>query len=192
MGDPQYLRPRPRLDGPVLLVPYDAAWPRTYRVVRDRIAAALPGRRFAVDHVGSTSVPGLPAKPIIDMLLLVDDPADEDGYVPVLAAAGFPLHLREPAWFEHRLLRGVDPAVNVHVFAFGSPEAVRMLAFRDWLRSHPDDRDQYARVKAELAARTWDYVQDYADAKSDVIADILRRVGTPEPSVPPRVPPQGG
>jgi GrpB-like predicted nucleotidyltransferase (UPF0157 family) len=128
-----------------------------------------------VENVGSTSVPGLAAKPIIDILLLVSDPADEDAYVPQLEAAGYLLHGREPGWHQHRLLRGTEPPANVHVFAIGSSEVERMLLFRDRLRAHPDERELYERAKRELAARRWGYVQDYADAKSQVVEEIIAR-----------------
>lgn len=128
-----------------------------------------------MEHVGSTSVPGLAAKPIIDILLLVSDPADEDAYVPQLEAAGYLLHGREPGWHQHRLLRGTEPPANVHVFAIGSSEVERMLLFRDRLRAHPDERELYERAKRELAARRWGYVQDYADAKSQVVEEIIAR-----------------
>lgn len=128
-----------------------------------------------MEHVGSTSVPGLAAKPIIDILLLVSDPSDEDAYVPQLEAAGYLLHGREPGWHQHRLLRGTEPPANVHVFAIGSSEVERMLLFRDRLRAHPDERELYERAKRELAARRWGYVQDYADAKSQVVEEIIAR-----------------
>ena len=128
-----------------------------------------------MEHVGSTSVQGLAAKPIIDILLLVSDPSDEDAYVPQLEAAGYLLHGREPGWHQHRLLRGTEPPANVHVFAIGSSEVERMLLFRDRLRTHPDERELYERAKRELAARRWGYVQDYADAKSQVVEEIIAR-----------------
>lgn len=128
-----------------------------------------------MEHVGSTSVQGLAAKPIIDILLLVSDPSDEDAYVPQLEAAGYLLHGREPGWHQHRLLRGTEPPANVHVFAIGSSEVERMLLFRDRLRAHPDERELYERTKRELAARQWGYVQDYADAKSQVVEEIIAR-----------------
>jgi GrpB-like predicted nucleotidyltransferase (UPF0157 family) len=85
------------------------------------------------------------------------------------------LRIREPDWFEHRLFKGPDTNVNVHTFSAGCEEVDRMLAFRDWLREHDDDRDLYLAAKRELAAREWRYVQNYADAKSGVIAEIVER-----------------
>jgi GrpB-like predicted nucleotidyltransferase (UPF0157 family) len=115
------------------------------------------------------------AKPIIDILLAVADSADESAYVPALEAAGYRLRIREPDWHEHRLLKGSDTDVNLHVFGSGSPEIERMQRFRDRLRSDDADRDRYAAAKRELAARQWRHTQDYADAKTDVVAEIVAR-----------------
>jgi creatinine deaminase len=167
--------PRPRLDGPVHLADPDPGWAVAAAEVGTRIRAALGVRALALEHVGSTSVPGLPAKPILDMLLLVADAADEDAYVPALEAAGFELRIREVDWHGHRMLRGSRPAVNLHVFPAGTPEPGRMLAFRDRLRAHPEELDDYAAAKRDLAGRTWAYVQDYADAKSGVVERIVAR-----------------
>jgi GrpB-like predicted nucleotidyltransferase (UPF0157 family) len=120
-------------------------------------------------------VPGLAAKPRIDVLLAVADSADEPSYVPALEEAGFVLRFRERDWHEHRLLRRADEDVNVHVFTVGSPEIERMLRFRDHLRAHDDERDLYERTKRDLAARGWRYTQEYADAKSEVVEAILSR-----------------
>ncbi|MDA0566612.1 GrpB family protein [Streptomonospora sp. S1-112] len=162
-------------DGRVLLVDYDPKWPYLYQREADRIRDALGGAALAVEHVGSTSVPGLAAKPCVDVLLAVADPADEDAYVPQLEAAGYVLRHREPDFHEHRLLNGPDVNVNLHVFAAGCPEIERMLLFRDRLRADGADRDLYLRTKRALAERTWREVQDYADAKSEVVEEILAR-----------------
>jgi GrpB-like predicted nucleotidyltransferase (UPF0157 family) len=128
-----------------------------------------------VIHVGSTSVPGLGAKPIIDVNLLVDDTSDEPSYVPALVRAGFVFRLREPEWFEHRLLRGSEPRTNLHVFPVGCSESDRMVRFRDWLRRDPQDRALYERTKRDLASKPWRTGQDYADAKTQVVEEIMRR-----------------
>ncbi|MFL6141950.1 MAG: shikimate dehydrogenase [Labedaea sp.] len=166
----------------VIIEPYNPEWPAWYAAERARVTAALGPRVLRIEHTGSTSVPGLPAKPIIDVLLLVTDPADEAAYLPALERAGYLLRLREPDWYQHRLFHrriteGADHDVNLHVFApdTGAVEIGRMLAFRDWLRTHPEDRDLYATTKRRLATRNWKYVQHYADAKSSVISDILAR-----------------
>lgn len=162
----------------------DPRWPSWFAEDRVAIAGALGERAELVEHTGSTSVPGLPAKPIIDILLLVPDTADEPSYVPALERAGYRLRIREPEWLEHRcFVRRVedgDPhGVNLHVFSrqYAAEEIERVLGFRDWLRTHPDDRDRYAATKRELAKRKWKYVQNYADAKTDVIKEIHARAG---------------
>lgn len=162
----------------IVLQEYDPAWPQMFDCERGKICAVLDEAARAVEHVGSTSVPGLCAKPILDILLLVADPEDEDAYVPVLERIGYRLRVREPDWYEHRMLKGTDPVVNLHVFAQGCEEAERMLRFRDWLRAHDADRDRYANEKRRLAAMSWRFIQDYADAKSDVVADIMRRAAS--------------
>jgi GrpB-like predicted nucleotidyltransferase (UPF0157 family) len=163
------------LAGPVLLADYDPGWPTAFEREATRIRGALGDQVRVLEHVGSTSVPGLPAKPIIDIVLAVPDSTDEDAYVPPMEAAGYVLRIREPEWLEHRLFKGADQAANIHVFTVGTTEIERMLAFRDWLRTHDDDRLLYERTKRDLAAREWKYVQHYADAKTDVVADIMAR-----------------
>jgi GrpB-like predicted nucleotidyltransferase (UPF0157 family) len=164
-----------RLNGPVRLVDYDSAWPELYEHEAARIRQALGDRALLVEHVGSTSVPGLTAKPIVDIVLAVADSADEAAYVPALEAAGYRLRIREPGWHEHRLLKGPDTDVNLHVFTTGSSEVERMVLFRDWLRSAEDDRKRYASAKRSLAQRRWQHVQQYADAKTPVVEDIIAR-----------------
>jgi len=161
--------------GPVELVDYDPAWPELHRREAERIRAALGERVVLLEHTGSTSVPGLAAKPIIDLTLAVADSADEDAYLPALAAAGYVLRIREPDWYEHRVFKGPDTNVNLHVFSVGCPEIDRMLRFRDRLREDEADRELYERTKRWLAAKEWKYVQDYADAKTAVVEEILAR-----------------
>jgi GrpB-like predicted nucleotidyltransferase (UPF0157 family) len=109
------------------------------------------------------------------MLLVVPDSSDEPAYVPALTAAGYRLVIREPDWNEHRVFKGPDTNVNLHVLSDGSPEIDRILGFRDWLRAHDDDRLRYERTKRELAGRQWEYVQNYADAKTEVVEAIIAR-----------------
>lgn len=169
LGEPEVL------DGPVTLVEYDPEWPNQFTREAERVCAALGKRALQIEHVGSTSVPGLVAKAIIDILLVVPDSADEPSYVPQLERAGYLLRIREPEWQEHRLFRRRESTVNLHVFTAGSAEVGRLLLFRDHLRRSAEDRELYARTKQQLAARTWKYVQEYADAKSDIIEMIIAR-----------------
>ena len=166
-------------NAPVTIVDYDAAWPATYEREAARIRAALGDQVLRLEHVGSTSVPGLAAKPIVDILLIVPSSANEAAYIPPLEAAGYVLRIREPHWHEHRFLKGPDTNVQLHVFSAGSVELDRMVGFRDWLRTHPEDRELYERTKRQLAARTWRHVQHYADAKTAVVEEIIARAGLP-------------
>jgi GrpB-like predicted nucleotidyltransferase (UPF0157 family) len=176
IGEPQ------RIDGAIELCAYDVSWPRLYTVEAKRVNAVLGSRVLRLEHVGSTSVSGLPAKPIIDMLLVVADSAREDAYVPPMEAAGYVLRIREPDWYEHRLFKGPDTNINLHVFSTGCVEIERMLGFRDHLRSSEADRALYAQTKRELASRHWNYVQEYADAKTEVVEAIIARAQTTDPS----------
>jgi RNA polymerase sigma factor FliA len=163
------------LTQPIEISDYDPNWPRLYEQEEARIRSILGDRVIRIDHVGSTSVPGLPAKPIIDIVLEVPESADEQAYVPAMEAAGYALRIREPEWFEHRLFKGPDTNVNLHVFSAGCAEVDRMLLFRDWLRTSAADRERYADAKRELAAREWKYTQQYADAKTEVVHEIMAR-----------------
>jgi GrpB-like predicted nucleotidyltransferase (UPF0157 family) len=165
----------PRLDGPVTLAAYDPGWPALFEREAARLRGVLGPRILLLEHIGSTSVPGLAAKPVIDILMAVADPADESGYVTPLEQAGYRLVIREPDWHQHRVLKGPDTDINLHVHAEGSPEIGRNLRFRDHLRADRADRELYQRAKQELAGRPWAYIQQYADAKSGVVEDILRR-----------------
>lgn len=163
------------LNGSIVIAEYDPEWPRLFEREAERIRVALGERVLLLEHAGSTSVPGLAAKPRIDMVLVVPDSADETAYVPDLETAGYRLHIREPEWFEHRLFKGPDTDINLHVFSTGCTEIERMLRFRDWLRTHPEDRELYERTKRELASKEWKYGQNYADAKTTVVEEILAR-----------------
>lgn len=162
-------------NGQVHLAPYDPAWPAQYAAEAAKVRAALGEKALVLEHVGSTSIPGMAAKPIIDIVLGVADSADEAAYVPALTAQDYRLHIRERDWHEHRLMKGADPIVNLHIFTAGSHEIERMVAFRDRCRSHPEERELYLSTKRELAARTWRHVQHYANAKAEVVEAIIAR-----------------
>jgi GrpB-like predicted nucleotidyltransferase (UPF0157 family) len=161
---------------PVRIVPYDAAWPARFEEERPALEEALaPWLVGGVHHIGSTAVPGLAAKPIVDILLVVADSADEPGYLQDLESAGYILRIREPDWYEHRVFKGPDTDVNLHVLSEGCEEIDKILLFRDWLQSRPDDRALYERTKRALIEREWQYTQQYSDAKSGVIEAIVAR-----------------
>jgi len=170
-----WLEEPPKLDGAVLLADYDPRWPGLYEREAARIRSALGDRVLLLEHIGSTSVPGLAAKPLIDILLVVAEPGREETYVPQLERAGYRLVIAEPDWHQHRVLKGRNPDVNLHVHPPDSPEIERNLRFRDHLRADRADRELYERTKRELAGRHWTYMQQYADAKTGVIEEILER-----------------
>jgi len=163
------------LVGRIQIVDYDPEWPRLFEREAKRVQDTLGNRVLLIEHVGSTSVPGLAAKPRIDMLLVVADSADELAYVPALEAAAYALRIREPDWYEHRMFKGPDTDINLHVYSPGCVEIDRMLLFRNWLRSNASDRRLYERTKRELARQDWKYTQNYADAKTAVVEKILAR-----------------
>jgi GrpB-like predicted nucleotidyltransferase (UPF0157 family)/RimJ/RimL family protein N-acetyltransferase len=171
----EYVGPRRKLERRLELREYDTAWPELYRREEARLRAVLGERVVRVAHVGSTAVPGLAAKPIVDIALEVADTRDEPAYAPDLEAAGYRLLLREAAWFEHRLFTGPDTETFVHVFPAGCEEFDRMVAFRDRLRNDDADRALYEGAKRDLVARDWEFMQDYADAKSAIVATISAR-----------------
>ncbi len=166
---------RERLDGRVEIVPYDPAWPIQFEQQAGLIRNALGSAALAVEHVGSTAVPGLAAKPVLDIALTVKDSSREESYAPALEAHGFELFVREPEWFAHRMFKHFSPRTNLHVFSKGCSEVERLKLFRDWLRAHEMDRALYENAKRKLAARHWVLLQDYADAKTKVVKEILGR-----------------
>ena len=156
----------------------DPAWPRQYDDLAARIREALGWRVLQLEHVGSTSVPGLAAKPIIDIDLTVADPEREPDYIPALEMAGFRLMIREPWWYGHRALQADAPRCNLHVFGFDSPEPVRHRIFRDWLRGNPAERDRYAAAKSQAASEAnagGEHVMQYNARKQQVIREIYHR-----------------
>lgn len=167
VGEPQ------KHAAPIELADYDSSWPDLFGREARRITAALGERALRIEHVGSTAVPGLAAKPIVDILLVVVASGDEETYVPALEAVGYALRIREPDWYEHRVFKGPDTNVNLHVLSEGCPEIDRMLLFRDRLRGNDADRELYERTKRELAQKTWTYVQNYADAKGATVEQII-------------------
>jgi len=155
------------------IVDYDTDWPKKFETHAKIIADAIGGSALRIEHVGSTSVPGLAAKPIIDILVVVADSADESAYLPQLEAAGYVLRVREPDWNEHRMFRTPEQDVHIHIYSAGCQEIERNLTFRDRLRRNIDDRSRYEQTKRELAAKEWPDMNAYADAKAEVIESII-------------------
>jgi len=137
----------------IVVADYDPAWQERFRKEEAKIREALREAALSVEHIGSTSVPGLAAKPIVDILLVVGDSRDEGSYLPALEGAGYVLRVREPGFDEHRMFRTPAEDVHVHVFSAGSPEIGCYLLLRDRLREDEEDRELYAKTKRELAKR---------------------------------------
>lgn len=152
---------------------YDPNWPHKFETHARIIAGALGDSALRIEHIGSTSVPGLAAKPIIDILVVVQDSRDESTYLPALEAAGYVLRVREPDWNEHRMFKTPEQDVHIHIYSAGCPEIQRNLIFRDRLRRNIDDRRRYEQTKRELATKDWPDMNAYADAKTEVIESII-------------------
>jgi GrpB-like predicted nucleotidyltransferase (UPF0157 family) len=155
------------------IVDYDPLWPVKYERHATVISAALMAAALRIEHIGSTAVPGLAAKPIIDILVIVEDSSDEATYFPQLQAAGYVLRVREPDFHAHRMFRTPTLDVHIHVYSTGCPEIERHLIFRDWLRDHAADRELYEETKRRLAAQDWPDMNAYARAKTDVVERII-------------------
>lgn len=157
----------------IQLNPYDEKWPALFEREKERILKILKDKALMIEHIGSTSVPGLMAKPIIDILLVVEDAGKEEDYMDDLYRHGYILRVREPDFENHHMFKGPDTDIHLHVFSKGSKEIGKYLLFRNYLRLHNDARELYENTKKELAKKTWKYVQNYADAKSEVVQKIL-------------------
>jgi GrpB-like predicted nucleotidyltransferase (UPF0157 family) len=157
----------------ITIADYDPNWPTVFEKHAKIIADAIVSAAFRIEHIGSTSVPGLAAKPIIDILVVVKNSRDESVYLPQLEACGYVLRVREPDWYEHRMFRTHERDIHVHIHSDGCPEIQRNLTFRDRLRRNSDDRKHYEQVKRELAKRDWPDMNAYARAKTQVIEEII-------------------
>jgi GrpB-like predicted nucleotidyltransferase (UPF0157 family) len=185
-ADPWVVVPKP---GKIELAEYNPAWPAHAQDITARLEAALGVLAVRIEHVGSTSVPGLRAKPVIDLDVTVADPANEAQWLPQLEAVGYVLTVREPWWHEHRMLRGGHrpddgvaptdggPVANIHIFGVDSAEPIRNIVFRNWLRADPTDRALYAAAKSAAAAAggSSQHGMEYNARKQDTIREICRR-----------------
>jgi GrpB-like predicted nucleotidyltransferase (UPF0157 family) len=159
----------------IVISDYNPEWPERFRQEKERIRVALGEAALSIEHIGSTSVPGLAAKPIVDILLVVEDSGEEAAYLPALEEAGYVLRVREPDFHEHRMFRTPEKDVHVHVFSAGSPEIERYLLLRDRLRQNERERELYAQTKHELVKRDWLTMEHYAEAKTEVVEGIIFR-----------------
>jgi GrpB-like predicted nucleotidyltransferase (UPF0157 family)/predicted acetyltransferase len=155
------------------IVDYDPLWPAQFQTHVSMIAEALGESAIQIEHIGSTSVPGLAAKSIIDIVVAMQDSTNEDSYLPQLQIAGYELRVREPDWFEHRMFRTPARDVHIHVFSVGCPEIDRCLMFRNRLRENARDCLLYEQTKRKLATQEWADMNEYAKAKTAVIESIV-------------------
>jgi GrpB-like predicted nucleotidyltransferase (UPF0157 family) len=157
----------------IKIASYDPDWPNRFRQHAQSVARALGDSALQIEHIGSTAVPDLAAKPIIDILVVVPNSAKESAYLPQLEAAGYILRVREPDWNEHRMFRTAEKDVHLHIYSAGCPEIERNMAFRNRLRAAPGDRTRYQLLKFELSAKEWPDMNAYAEAKTEVIESII-------------------
>ena len=161
----------------IKIVPYNSDWPLKFEHHKSRMLNALGSSAVQLEHIGSTAVPALAAKPIIDMLLVVKDSSNESSYLPTLEGLGYVLRVREPDFHEHRMFRTPELDVHLHVYSAGSTEVERYITFRDRLRSNLSERKKYAQLKSQLATQSWDDMNEYANAKSSFIEETIERAG---------------
>jgi GrpB-like predicted nucleotidyltransferase (UPF0157 family) len=161
---------------PIEVVPYDEEWPKSFELWRRRLAAALGPAALRIEHVGSTAVPGLAAKPVVDLQVSVADIDDEMGYVPAIESTGVPLRSRDDLHRYFRPPTGQPRVVQIHVCEAGGTWEGDHIVFRDHLRAHPEVAASYGRLKLELAARWRDDRYAYTDAKTGFILDVLERI----------------
>jgi len=154
------------------VVDYDDRWPGVFVEHCERIRQAVRAADVVIEHIGSTAVPALAAKPIIDIVVAVDDITAEEDYLEQLLEAGYLLRVREPG---HRLVRTLARDVHVHIFEKGDPAVDRYLVFRNRLRADAGDRALYAGTKRALIEQGFDDMNAYSDAKTDVVAAIMGR-----------------
>lgn len=188
-GAPPTLGVVPDVDAPsieapkrvrIVICPYDPTWPAQFDLHKARVVEALGARALRIAHIGSTAVPGLAAKPIVDMLLVVQDSANEHDYLPLLEEVGYVLRVREPSPDEHRILTNADRNLHLHVSSQGSGEINRYLLLRGLLRTDADARTRYEAEKRRLAGLDWQAVDDYARAKTGIIEGLIRSARTSE------------
>lgn len=176
-GDPNenpWVRGKPE-QVQIEVVAHDTDWFARFGVQKEQIQKVLCDVALSIDHVGSTAVEGLAAKPIIDIDLIIENPEDEISYIPALETLGYELTIREPSWYQHRMLKLHYPMVNLHVFGKDCPEHHRHLLFKEWLQTHSDDLADYAAIK-EIAKNNVNTMQDYNQKKQDVVRAIYQKI----------------
>ena len=167
----------------IFMVPHDPEWRQEFeREAAQITAAAGGGSVVTVHHIGSTAIPHIYAKPVIDMLLVVKDHTDLDAKQAAMEALGYKalgeFGIAGRRYFRRDNADG-DRTHQVHAFEAGSPQIARHLAFRDYLIAHPDIAQQYSDLKRELAAQHPSDIEAYMDGKHEFIQEIDRRAARP-------------
>lgn len=157
----------------IVIEEYNNIWPELFEIQKKKICRVLGDAVLRIEHIGSTAVPGLSAKPIIDILIVLEKPQNEETYLPVLTQLGYELRVREPDFDEHRMMRTPERDVHIHFYPYYSKEIDRYLIFRDQLRSNSTDRKLYEQTKRKLSEQEWDDTNDYAEAKSKIVEAII-------------------
>ncbi|MFT2112746.1 GrpB family protein [Marinomonas sp. 2405UD68-3] len=157
----------------IKIVQHQVEWKNIFSFHRNAIEEALGEKALLIEHIGSTSVPGLAAKPIIDIVVAVKDAADERDYLGALISAGYQLRVREPDFFQHRMVRTPKRDTHIHIFSEGCGEIEKYLLLRDYLRNKKEARDEYEQVKLAFSKQSWTDMNAYADAKGLVIQKLL-------------------
>lgn len=165
---------------PVVVVEYDPEWPLVFKRLRSRLAESLGALPVSIEHVGSTSIPGAAAKPIIDVDVVIPSVDDLGRTIELLAKAGY-RHAGDlgiPGREAFESPAGL-PAHHLYVVARGSSELSRHVLFRDYLRAHPEAVERYSALKRRLAARHRDDREAYTEGKTAFVEEILRRARSP-------------
>lgn len=163
---------------PVSIVEPRDSWQKDGEALIQQIRDAIGPRAIRLDHIGSTSVGGMPAKPIIDVDLTIADPSKEEEWLPQLEDTGLILTVREPWWFHHRMLETPERDAHIHVFGPDSAEPLKHLVLRNWLRESEEDRQLYAQTKRDAAAETvarGETLNEYNQRKQEVLRAIYQR-----------------
>jgi GrpB-like predicted nucleotidyltransferase (UPF0157 family) len=170
---------RERYPGPIVIRDYDPSWPAQFEAERARVSGALGSIVVTIEHVGSTAVPGLAAKPIIDLLAGVESLPAARERVGAMRAIGYTHMAEYEAWLPDEMLFRKGPpgpwTHHVHVMEPASARWDEFVLVRDHLRAHPDTAAAYAELKRALALRFGDDIEGFRAAKRPFLADVLRR-----------------
>lgn len=162
----------------ISVVPYDPSWPEQFELEAAKIQQALGDNCIHIHHIGSTAVPGLDAKPVIDMIPVVKNIRTVDSCNEVMEALGYSVEGEFGTPFRRFFIKGGDQRThNIHVYEKGNPEIERHVTFRDHLRAHPDVAAEYAKLKQEVASKSPHDIVAYCNGKTEWVTEIERQLG---------------